>query len=265
MKRLLLNAGSSILARLFKVAVLEGVSGDSVEQLIHNLRPRWSPDELIRIGGDRDGGYLVPADINTYDFLVSPGVGQSYDFDKYFIDRQIDSVLIDPTVELPSVAHLIHLKSYLGGYSSERDGTISLESILERYGSGKSRAILQMDIEGAEYGVIASALDSTISAFGMIVIEFHHVSGLCYRGMYPIIANAFNRLLKYHFVAHIHVNNSARVVPYRGLYIPETMEFTFVNREQYALNDAPKFKSPHRLDISCIDGVPDVAVPKCWW
>ncbi len=122
-----------------------------------------------------------------------------------------------------------------------------------------------MDIEGAEYSILAATDDVLISKFAMIVIEFHYLAGLCYRGMFPLIDAAFRKILKNHFVAHIHVNNSGRVVPYKGIDIPDTLEITFLHKNIYDQHQHPNFKSPHRLDIRCLDYIPEVPVPKSWW
>lgn len=265
MKRFLLNNVASIFSYTPGVTILEGVTKQSLERVIQRLKPKWDPKDLIRIGGDNDGGYLVATDIDEYDMLISPGVGDAYDFDKYFINREIDSVLIDPGVNMPSMEHLVHIKKFLGTVCSESENTISLDHIIDQYGKGKKKIILQIDIEGAEYAVISSTQDHILSKFGMIIIEFHYLGGLCYRGMLPIIENAFNKLLNNHFVAHIHVNNSCRVVPYKGLQIPDTMEFTFLNKKIYKENHAAVFKSPSSLDVMCLKSAPVINVPKCWW
>ncbi len=114
MKRALLNLGQNTLGNAFNIAFLEGVQVKLIAELIDKLRPRWRPEDLIRIGGLHDGGYLVPPDVDSYDLLISPGVGESYEFDRYFIEKKIDSVLIDPGVTLPAIPHLFHIKKNLG-------------------------------------------------------------------------------------------------------------------------------------------------------
>jgi len=261
----LLNLGSRLLGNTLGVALLEGSSPERVARLIGRLKPQYPPADLVRIGGAHDGGYLVPADIDTYDLLISPGVGETYEFDRHFFSRGIDAVLVDASVDLPPQPHMVHLKKFVGGYSSEADQLISLAELLERYGAGRSRSVLQMDIEGAEYEVLGATPEPTLSRFGVIAMEAHHLGGLCYRGMLPIIETAFDRLLKNHFVAHIHVNNSGRVIPYGGMEIPDTLELTFVHRDFYRATAEARFVSPHPLDAPSVATLPETPVPRCWW
>lgn len=246
-------------------AVLEGAPADDVARLIRSLRPQYPPGQLVRIGGERDGGYLVPRDIDSYELLISPGVGESCEFDRHFFGRGVPAVLVDASVDVPAQAHMVHLKKFVGGYTSEADGIVSLQDLLERYGEGKSRIVLQMDIEGAEYEVLAATPEPVLSRFGIISMEAHHLGGLCYRGMFPIIATAFRRLLKNHFVAHIHVNNSGPVIPYRGNEIPDTVEFTFLHRALYQTVEDARFASPHALDAPSMPALAETPVPRSWW
>lgn len=261
--RLLALAGRRIGA--FGFALLEGSPADRVARLIERLRPQYPPDQLMRIGGPGDGGYLVPKDIDRYDLLISPGVGDSYEFDRHFFGRGIPSVLVDASVEVPPQPHMVHLKKFVGGRTSETDGLVSLQDLLEQFGQGKSRIVLQMDIEGAEYEVLAATPEPTLDRFGLIAMEAHHLGGLCYRGMFPIIEAAFDRLLKNHFVAHIHVNNSGRVIPYRGCEIPDTVEFTFLHKALYRPVPEARFTSPHALDRPSMPRLAETPVPRSWW
>ena len=57
---------------------------------------------LIRIGSKKDGGYLVPKILNKIKYCFSPGVGQSFAFEKNLKNYNIHSFLADNTVEDPS-------------------------------------------------------------------------------------------------------------------------------------------------------------------
>lgn len=246
-------------------ALLEGSPPERVARFIARLRPQYPPRDLVRIGGDRDGGYLVPRDIDSYELLISPGVGDSYAFDRHFFGRGVPSVLVDASVDVAPEPHMVHLKKFLGGYTSESEGLLCLQDLLETYGAGKKRIVLQMDIEGAEYEVLAATPESVLDRFGVIAMEAHHLGGLCYRGMLPVIETAFARLLKNHFVAHIHVNNSGRVIPYRGNEIPDTIELTLLHRALYQPVPQARFTSPHPLDVPSLPQLAETPVPRSWW
>jgi len=66
------------------------------------LHPKVVLRELIRIGGFRDGGYLIPDLDFMLDGLISPGVGQSFSFETELMGNGKKAVLIDGTVEKPA-------------------------------------------------------------------------------------------------------------------------------------------------------------------
>ena len=260
-----LNFGSRVLDASLGMALLEGAPRERVAALVRSLRPQYLPGDLVRVGGPGDGGYLVPRDIEHYELLISPGIGETYEFDRFFFSRGVPCVLVDASVDLPPLPNVAHVKQFVGSVTSEADGLVSLADLLAEHGAGGSRAVLQMDIEGAEYEVISATPQAVLERFGVIAMEAHHLGGLCYRGMFPLLEAAFRRLLKTHFVAHLHANNSGRAIPYGGVEIPDTLEFTFLHRGQYQAVADCGFRSPHPLDAPSVASLPELPVPRCWW
>jgi hypothetical protein len=74
-----------------------------VQGLIQKLRPMDCGKELIRIGGQRDGGYLIPNDLDGIEYCFSPGVNTVSDFENDLADRGIKSFLADYSVDGPAV------------------------------------------------------------------------------------------------------------------------------------------------------------------
>jgi len=52
-----------------------------IKSLISRLRPLNTNHELIRLGGNSDGGYLVPYDLEGIDYCFSPGVSTIANFE----------------------------------------------------------------------------------------------------------------------------------------------------------------------------------------
>lgn len=131
--------------------------------------------ELERVGPAGDGSYLLPIWWRELDTLISPGVGTEFGFDLAFAEHGKRSVLmLDPTVtldELPS--GMTHIRFWLGRTEAPDTWTLSrcLEHIDESQSS--SRLMLQMDIEGAEWQILAGADDEILSRFEIVIIEFH--------------------------------------------------------------------------------------------
>ncbi len=127
----LMNLGARLLAAPLSATMLEGSEPQRVAAVIRRLRPQYPPEDLVRIGSAGDGGYLMPRDIDGYSLLISPGVGFSYDFDRHFFSRGVQSVLIDASVDVPAEPHMVHLKKFVGGYSSEAENLVSLADLVE--------------------------------------------------------------------------------------------------------------------------------------
>lgn len=96
----------------------------------------------------------------------------------------------------------------------------------------RRRRILQMDIEGAEYRVIAATTVETLSRFRIIVVEFHELSNLFTKFGFREISNAFRKLLLTHRVVHIHPNNVGGPAVRGHLSVPSLMEFTFYRKDR---------------------------------
>ena len=71
--------------------------------LIGKLQPQDCGIELIRIGADGDGGYLVPNDLEGIEYCFSPGVNTSSHFEDHLANLNIRSFLADYSVDAPPV------------------------------------------------------------------------------------------------------------------------------------------------------------------
>ncbi len=91
-------------------------SPTDVTALIRRLRPLDCGKELIRIGGEGDGGYLVPNDLEGIEYCFSPGVSTTSDFENTLADLHIKSFLADYSVASPPVVRpeMVFDKKFLG-------------------------------------------------------------------------------------------------------------------------------------------------------
>src|SRR5207249_757541 len=130
---------------------------NDVRQFLRMLAPYETDKELVRIGGPGDGGYLVPDDLRGIEYCFSPGVAKTAQFESELALRGVRSFLADHSVDGPPVqSQMFHFtKKYLG--ATNDDTFMTLESWMEAsLPSYKGDLILQMDIEGSEYDVIAA-------------------------------------------------------------------------------------------------------------
>ena len=73
-----------------------------IQRLINPWKPKSLDGmELIRIGSDADGGYIVPKDFGKCKILVSPGVGDNNSFEQSFENAVVNSKIfqIDGTIK----------------------------------------------------------------------------------------------------------------------------------------------------------------------
>jgi hypothetical protein len=241
------------------------LDGSRVLPIIKKLRPIDPGIELIRIGGNRDGGYLVPDDLAGIEYCFSPGVGPFSEFESELADRGIRSFLADASVEGPSIKRpeFVFDKKFLG--ASNRGDYITLGTWKDKYLKGYTGDLmLQMDIEGFEYEVIFNMPESLLQQFRIIVVEFHALYKLYDRFVHPIYVSCFEKLLEYFHVVHIHPNNANPKIVWDGeVGIPPMMEFTFLNKKRVK-QFTPRTHFPHRLDVDDTVGKP-IVLPKCWY
>lgn len=229
--------------------------------LIRKLRPVTTAYPLIRIGGDGDGAYLLPDDLEGVAALFSPGVAESATFEEYFADRGIPCYLADASVKSAPIEHpLFHFDPLFIGISDQNDLT-TLDSWVERHAPGNSDLILQMDIENAEWGALANVSEATLRRFRIIVIELHDMHRILDSALHRDI---IDRILQTHHVVHAHPNNCSRLVTVRGLEIPPIIEMTFLRKDR-AIPDGYVSAFPHELDVINVPQHPPVHLPICWY
>jgi hypothetical protein len=235
---------------------------EPIHSLIKSLCPIKT--NLIRIGGDSDGGYLIPNDLKGVTKCFSPGVAHTSNFEKSLESYEIISFLADYSVDSPdnlSTSNFF-LKKFVAPYNSTIH--INFQDWISSNSKNTEDLILQMDIEGNEYATILSCRTDILKRFRIMVIEFHSLDSIFDARVFPIIKDCFNLILNDFYVVHIHPNNTGRYRRFRDVVIPSTMEFTFIRKDR--ITDVTSTKNfPHDLDRSNDINKPDLKLPKVWW
>ena len=233
---------------------------------ILNLLNRLKPVQvdLIRVGGDGDGGYLIPDDINGIERCFSPGTSDIANFESEMLERNIPCYLADGSVDKPPISHpkLFFEKKFVGTVESE--DTLDFQKWIESNSNSGEDLILQMNIEGSEYACILGCDVKVLNQFRVIVVEFHFLEKIFDQKIFPIFRDTFLKLLDNYHVVHIHPNNSGGLMRVRGIEIPRTMEFTFLRKDRVAeVKHAARF--PHPLDRKSVLTKPDFPLPRSWY
>lgn len=247
-----------------KIRISQTVNQASLEDFFRKIHPIDSGHPLVRLGGEGDGGYLVPDDLDGIGACFSPGVSDVANFELAFANRGVKSYLADYSVESAPVTHdLIDFeKKFLR--SEENDVFMTLDSWIERKEPKQKDFILQMDIEGAEYDVIYDINSETLRKFRILVIEFHRLDSIFDKTGFKLINLTFNKLLKDFEIVHIHPNNCRAPVVYKGFEVPPLMEFTFLRKDRVVSKGNASRNFPHPLDKPCVKSLPDYSLPTCW-
>ncbi len=247
------------------IRISQTVNESLLEDFFKKMHPIDSGHSLVRLGGDGDGGYLVPDDLEGIGACFSPGVSDVADFELAFAARGVKSYLADYSVESAPVQHeLIDFeKKYLG--SEEDNIFMTLDNWIQRKEPNQKDFVLQMDIEGAEYDVIYDINSETLKKFRILVIEFHRLDSIFDKTGYKLINLTFNKLLRDFDIVHIHPNNVRAPVVYKGFQVPPLMEFTFIRKDRVVKAGKYSVEFPHPLDEPCVKGYEDYALPECWY
>ncbi len=233
-------------------------------KLIKTVRPVLTNYELIRLGGEADGGYLAPDDLKGISACFSPGVGNISEFEKDCQGKGMEIFMADASVQdpFPNSNYFHFIKKNLG--VKDNDQEVSLLGWIKSNGMDRnSNLLLQMDIEGAEYKILEKTSDKVLKQFRIIVVEFHYLDGMRERVMFNSIKKAFQKLLKNHICVHIHPNNCCGIKQVKGIKIPTVAEFTFLRRDRiYKMEKPGSF--PHKLDRDNTENLP-IVLPQVWY
>jgi hypothetical protein len=222
----------------------------SLPELLRLVWPKETNLELVRIGSpsQADGGYLLPKDFDGVSRVFSPGVAESVEFEKHFLNLGIPCDLIDGSIqEAPEDHPLIHFqKLWLAAETTKT--SICLDDWVAARAEPGEDLILQMDIEGSEYEVLLAVSQEVIDRFRIIVIEMHDLRSVFSRHGLTSFRLAMNKLLKNHIVVHAHPNNCNPPLREKGLIWPDVMEVTLLRKDRVKSihGDATL---PHHLDL----------------
>ena len=189
------------------------------------LKPKYNND-LIRIGRDNDGGYLVEKkSFENTECLISLGINDDWSFEEDFLKKNIiikcfDDVLDEKFLLKKIINHFIFffsnsrnfslLKNCISNYFSFlrikkkiqfNKKKISYNDLNKILSQETNNIFLKIDIEGHEYRILDDLLLNQKKIIGL-VIEFHD----CDLHLEKIIKflSSFNLTL-----VHIHGNNFA--------------------------------------------------------
>ena len=229
-----------------------------VPQLLNALEmliPKPCGHQLLRIGSDNDGGYLIPDDLVGIESCFSPGTANTKDFEDALVNRyKIKSYMCDYSSDLEKLDTPIiegmqfFEKKWLD--TVESDIALEINNWTRDHSTPGSDLILQMDIEGYEYKNIIHCTDETLKRFRIIVLEIHHLHLLPFSQFLDgVFLPAFQKLTSSFTCVHSHSNNCCPQIDLGyNLEIPAVCELTFLRNDRLHHDRIVPVQLPHPLD-----------------
>jgi hypothetical protein len=201
--------------------------------------------ELIRIGENSDGGYLLPKDFDEIQYCYSAGVGFVTQFERDLEEKfNIKSKMLDicdvPKNLLPKKS--IFIKKKLSIFKSDQN--ISINEFIDT----QDEIILKLDIEGDEYSNLIDLDEKKIPYIRILILEIHDLRNLRSPFFFKIFNEVVEKLSKHFYFCHLHPNNTSEVKKIGKYKIPDMLELTLINKKRVKFLPSKKLKLPHVLD-----------------
>jgi len=186
----------------------------------------------MRVGADRDGGYVMLDDFEKIGAAVSLGIGPDVSWDRAMAEKGIPVWQFDHTVATTPEQHpLFHFepKRVVSEPTSPQD--VAFGDLLQRQ-TGK-QFVVKMDIEGDEWNVLRLLPLGRLGGCRQIVVELHNFLSVVDSEWRDHAMQTLLVLNKEFAVVHIHGNNLAKHIVTGDLDLPDALEITFANRNFY--------------------------------
>lgn len=237
-----------------------------IKALIERLHPYRLEKDLIRIGPNGDGGYLVPNDLDGIKACFSPGVDQISEFEKECLNLGMDVYMADKSVERPNLdidpSRYDFIKKYIGCTNNEDFITMDAWVDSSKW-NAQEDLLLQMDIEGGEYHSLINISDNLMKRFRIMVFEFHFLDHFWNPHFFNTAEAVFDKILQTHACVHIHPNNYSGIKTEFGIALPTVAEFTFLRKDRAEFTTY-ETRFPHPLDYDNCDHE-HVVLPRNWY
>jgi len=213
----------------------------SALEIIRLISPqKFCGQELVRIGGGADGGYvMVDPQQNGIAYSIGVCTMSPWDLEmanRGFMVHQYDASIDKEPDEHPNI---FFNKFFLSDIPREGPFKTMKEIIAENHHQTKNDIILQMDIEGCEWDVLHQLSKKELLKFKQIVIEFHDVGLSAYK--YSIL----RKLRETHTPVHFHYNNNVdtiKLIPQLGfIFSDRLIEVSYIRNDNLKFSANPDY------------------------
>ncbi len=231
-------------------------------EFLNLLRPyHMASDHKVRIGGDADGGYVMPSMALKSTAVVSIGIGDQVSFDAELADRGAVVLQYDHTIPGAPKAHP-NFRYHKLGWGPKDEGELRcLATMMAGIAWDDARLpILKFDTEGAEWNCLAAASSADLERFAIIAGEFHGFHNLVNRGVHDAMKAVFEKIRRTHLPVHLHANNATGIRLVLGVPVPPLLEITFVRKDLAVFAGHSTEPIPGPLDRPNMADRPDICL-----
>lgn len=231
-----------------KAAALSAIEQQKILNLVRMFEPKKVLGfDKVRVGRNADGGYVQVNDFSAVAAAFSFGISNEASWDLQIAQRNIPVQQFDHTVKRSPNDHPLIKFHKMRVAASDGDGTICLDTVIERFLPTSQRTILKIDVEGDEWPIFAAASPAALARFSQIACEFHGFKDLKKSEVYVQFLQTITKLKALFEVVHVHGNNFRDFLSFQNVVFPSVLEITFANRNDY------RFTESHEIFPTALD------------
>lgn len=192
----------------------------------------YQHNDKIRLGINKDGGYVIGDNIGEYDCYISAGVSDEESFTRDFIKKfnmnknqcyAFDSTINDYPYEYTN--EITFIKKNICALETD------ITTNLKEYNNLYNNIFLKMDIEGGEYPWLESLNENDLKHYKQISMEFHGINDNSWDSSYDKKVKCFKKLANTHYLIHVHGNNHSGIKQIYNSIIPDVIELTYIRKD----------------------------------
>lgn len=211
---------------------------ENIKTYLNILQPLDIPqDELIRIGGNTDGGYIMFHQDNELNNplngkAISLGVSESSPWDLDMANRGFKVIEYDASIKYSPYQHenITFHKKFIG---VKNEGEyINIEKVVKDNNlNKKDMNILQCDIENSEWDMLDNIdIELFNDHFKQIIFEFHGCNPEEQEG-FEKRKSLLEKINQFYYPFHVHLNNHGKIFYSNGLFFSTTLEVSYIRKK----------------------------------
>lgn len=212
---------------------------NNIKRYLELVKPIEMPlEKLVRVGGRRDGGYVMFKVGGGRLFegvdskALSLGVSDYSPWDLEMAEMGFKVIEYDASIEKGPYNHpnITFHKKFIG--TNNNSNTITLSQAIEDNYLDKSKAnILQCDIENCEWEMLEGIDISLLSDyFTQIIFEFHGCNPEEQEGV-DLRTKLLEKINESFVPIHTHLNNHGKIFYSRGFFWSTTIEVSYLRKD----------------------------------